>query len=87
MQLIGGFNLFVLGILIVRGCIRNYREKFPEALSDDLWDYLHGRTFGIVAGIFLTLLGAGMIYLSLSRGSPLHFSPHFPFVIIRPIAP
>ena len=61
MQLIGGIVLFVLGILIVRGCIRSYRDNLDEALADDLWDYLNGNTLTIVAGTFLALLGAAMV--------------------------
>jgi hypothetical protein len=82
MQLFGGIILFLVGILIVRGCIRDYRDNLGEALSDDLWDYFHGRTFGIVAGAFLTLLGAGMVVLAFSPGSSLHFSSSFPFVTV-----
>jgi hypothetical protein len=82
MQLFGGIILFLVGILIIRGCIRDYRDNLGEALSDDLWDYFHGRTFGIVAGVFLSLLGAGMILLAFSPGSSLRFSSNFPFVTI-----
>ena len=82
MQLIGGIILFVLGILIVRGCIRDYRENLAEALANDLCDYLRGHTLAIVAGAFLALLGAGMVVLAFAPGSSLHFSSSFPFVTI-----
>ena len=80
MQLIGGAVLVALGILIVRLCIRDYRN-YPETLIEDLWGYFHGRALLITAGAFIALIGAGIIF-AFSTGSSLLFSSNFPFVTI-----
>jgi hypothetical protein len=81
-QLIIGAVLFVLGILIVRGCIRDYRDNLRNALADDLWDYLCGHTLAIVAGAVLMIFGAGMILMASNSDWSVGFSANFPFVRI-----
>jgi hypothetical protein len=82
MRVFVGFILLVLGILIVRGCLRDYRNDLGKSLADDLWDYLRGRTLAIVTGVFLTLLGAGVLAIAFAPGASFRFSLSFPFVTV-----
>jgi hypothetical protein len=86
MQLLLGIGIFILGVLVVRGCLRNYYHDTASAVADDIWDYLHGRLLSILAGVAMILIGGCMIILALNPGSTLSFSSDFPFVSFqRPV--
>lgn len=77
-----GIAIFLLGILIVRGRLRSYREDVDRALSDDLWDWINGRSLTIVTGVFLILLGAGMVFLAFVSDASVSFSSTSPFITV-----
>lgn len=84
MKLIVGVALFVIGVLIVRRCIRDYRNNLGNALIKDLWDYVCGRSLSITVGILLTIVGAWTLVQAVAPGSSLQFTSGFPFVTLTP---
>ena len=87
MRLLLGIGILILGLLVVRGCVRDYLHDTGNAIADDIWDFLHGRVLSIVAGAAMFLIGSCMVVLVLNPGSSLSFSSELPFVSLqRPTA-
>jgi hypothetical protein len=63
--------------------LRAYFGDTRNAVADDLWDLLHGRSLGIAGGSAMIVIGTAMVLLALNPGSSLAFSSEFPFVQIH----
>ena len=83
MRLLFGIGILILGLLVVRGCLRDYFHDTANAIADDLWDYLQGRMLSITVGAAMIVIGGYLTLLALNPGSSLSFSSDFPFITLQ----
>lgn len=90
MQLIVGLVILILGVLVVRGCVRSYLSNLESTVrfDFDLRNYLTAHAAGVLVGTAMALTGALVILMYFHNGLQIdrHLEPidRFPFVKARP---
>ena len=72
-----------LGLLVVRGCLRDYFHDTANAVADDPLGLPPRPVLSIVVGAAMMLIGGCMVVLALNSGSTLFISSEFPFVSVE----